>query len=109
MAALDPFNDPFSIGNLAISHGYATQDQIAEAVREQQERLPLGQILMSRNIITADQLEELLHIQDVARAKSQSEVSLLELDRQERKAKEATHSLQNVTAAIQRFALNGKT
>lgn len=108
MAALDPFTDPLSIGNLAVSQGYATQEQIADAVREQQERLPLEEILVSRNIITNDQLEELLHLQEVARARSQSEVTLLELERQERKAKEATTSLQNVTAAVQRFAANGK-
>lgn len=108
MTALDPFSDPLSIGNLAISQGYATQEQIADAIREQQERLPLGEVLVSRNIITSDQLEELLHIQEVAHAKSPSEVTILELERQERKAREATASLQNVTAAVHRFAANGK-
>lgn len=108
MAALDPFVDPFSIGNLAISQGYATAEQIAEAVREQQERLPLGEILISRKILTTDQLDSLLHIQRVERARTDSEVTILELERQECKAKEATLSLNSITAAVHRFAANSK-
>lgn len=108
MSALDPFVDPFSIGNLAISQGYATAEQISDALREQQERLPLGEILVSSAVITVDQLDELLHLQDISRAKSPSEVTILELERQERKARETTLSLNNMTAAVNRFAVNGK-
>jgi hypothetical protein len=108
MSALDPLTDPLSIGNLAISRGYATAEQIAEALCEQQERLPLGEILVSNDVITVDQLDELLHLQDVARAPSPSAVTILELERQERKARETTASLQNVTAACHRFVANGK-
>lgn len=107
MVALDPFVDPLSIGNLAISQGYATAEQISDALREQQERLPLGEILVSNDVITSDQLDELLHLQDVARAPSPSAVTILELERQERKAKETTLSLESMTAAANRFAMNG--
>lgn len=102
-----PFRDPTSIGNLAIVKGYATKWQILEALADQKTRTPLiDKILLEHEILTEDQLEELLHMQAVKRSKSPSEITCMELKRMRTKAREATASLQETTCAMQAFATN---
>jgi hypothetical protein len=63
----DPYNDPTSIGNLAIEKGYATLEQVAKAIRKQEERQPLGKILVDQGVLTELQLAELLIDQETRR------------------------------------------
>jgi hypothetical protein len=65
----DPRKDASSIGCLAISKGYATQEQVEAAVKKQEERQPLGEILMEQGVLTRFQLDELLIEQEIARQK----------------------------------------
>jgi len=65
--ALIPEEDPNSIGNLAIELGYITLAELREAVQIQQQRLPLGKILIGMGKLTEDQLKDLLLEQAVRR------------------------------------------
>ena len=63
----DPYRDPSSIGNLAISHGFATRAQVLDALHKQEVQRPLGAILVEEGILTPGQLEELLIEQEILR------------------------------------------
>jgi hypothetical protein len=63
----DPRKDPMSIGCLAIAKGYATYEQVEAAVKKQEERHPLGEILVEQGVLTIFQLDELLIEQEIAR------------------------------------------
>jgi hypothetical protein len=62
-----PKEDPSSIGNIALELGYITQEELNAAVGVQQQRLPLGRILVDMGKLTETQLEELLFEQRVRR------------------------------------------
>lgn len=62
-----PEADPSSIGNLAIELGYITEDELRQAVQVQQQRLPLGRILVEMGKLTEAQLSDLLFEQRVRR------------------------------------------
>jgi two-component system, chemotaxis family, sensor kinase CheA len=51
------------IGELLIEKGYATQEQIANALDEQERSPKIGEILISKNVINKEALEEVLDIQ----------------------------------------------
>jgi hypothetical protein len=68
-SATDPYKDPTSIGNLAITKGYATRVQVLNALRKQEVRLPLGEILVEDGVLTIGQLEELIMEQEMLRRK----------------------------------------
>ena len=55
-----PRDDSNSIGSLAIELGYITQEELTAAVRVQQQRLPLGRILVEMGKLTEKQLEDLV-------------------------------------------------
>ena len=97
----DPRQDPMSIGNLAISRGYATQDQISHALKKQEERLPLGEILVENGVLTHGQLEELLLEQEISRNRlSPVKAARLVRKRRREKMSEVTQGFKEVTAAL---------
>ena len=106
---VDPFYDPLSIGNLAISRGYATPEDIQFALQKQEIRQPLGRILVEENIITDIQLGELLHEQEVLKLeKDRNKVTRVILLHQRRRIKDMSRAIQDLGAMNHKFA-NGKT
>jgi hypothetical protein len=77
----DPMADPSSLGNLAVEMGYITHEELKSAVGVQQERLPLGQILMDMGKLTPPQLEELLFEQKVRRGEIRDKAILAQYER----------------------------
>ena len=104
----DPFHDPLSIGNLAISKGYATPDDVRSALKKQEQRLPLGEILVEDGILTRLQLEELLHEQRLMRAKNKNHATKMVLEHQRHRIQDMTDAFKDLTATVKEFA-NGKT
>lgn len=99
--SVDPRQDPTSIGNLAVAKGYATRDQVAEAAKKQEERLPLGEILVEQGVLTHNQLEELLLDQEIARRHlNDYEASKLVRQRKREKMREVSTSLRDVAGSI---------
>ena len=99
--AKDPYLDPTSIGNLAIQKGYATLEQVSAAIKKQEERQPLGVILMEQGVITESQLDELLIEQEIKRRKLKPrEASKLWTEYRRSKMREVAGSFRNVSVAI---------
>jgi hypothetical protein len=101
----NPYQDPTSIGNLAIQKGYATPEQVAFAVQKQEERLPLGKILIEQGVLTEIQLDELLVEQEIKRRKLNSrQASKLWAALRHSKMREVTKGLREVTTSLASFA-----
>ena len=62
-----PVEHPTSIASLALEKGLINDIDLAEALRVQQARLPLGQILLALGKLTQSQLDELLFEQRIRR------------------------------------------
>ena len=108
MKDLDPYNDPTSIGNLAIVKGYATPEQVKAAVKKQEQRMPLGEILVEDKVLSREQLEELLLEQKLMRAESEHQATKMILRHQRKRIKEVGSALQELTCVAQKFVANGK-
>jgi hypothetical protein len=105
----DPYKDPTSIGNLAIAKGYATREQVADALRKQEERLPLGKILLEQGVLTEPQLDELLIEQEIKRKKLKpKEVSNLWKEHRRRRMREVSGALHDVAFALNLAVKNGQ-
>jgi len=103
--AKDPYRDPTSIGNLAILKGYATPEQVATALKKQEERLPIGKILVEQGVLTDVQLDELLIEQKIKRRKLNTrEASKLWADFRRSKMREVTSSLRDVALSLHMVA-----
>ena len=101
----DPFRDPTSIGNLAIAWGYATAEQVAGALKKQEERLPLGKILVEQGVLTEVQLSELLIEQTVKRKKLKpQQVANLWKEHRRKKMREVTEGLRDVAVSLTALA-----
>jgi hypothetical protein len=98
---LDPREDPYSIGNLAISKGYATQEQVSEALRKQETRLPLGVIMLEGGMITEAQLENLLNEQEIARRRMSNKEAIKFLKLKKKKhSEEVSNELKLLAASM---------
>lgn len=106
MARLNGRADSF--GNVAIRLGYATEKDVLEALEEQEKRLPLGEIMVSKGFLTREQLEHILHVQEVENAKTLVEKTQIQLSFQKRKAREVVISLKSTTEAMKNFSANGE-
>jgi len=101
---LDPYTDLTSIGNLAISKGWATREEVARALTRQEMRTPLGEILVEQGVLTAEQLEDLLFEQKMLRsAVRDSELTKQQLIHQKQKIKEVTESVSSLAIAMRTF------
>ena len=62
---MDPSEDPTSIGNVLLSLGWITEDQLAKAleIRDGGEDRLLGQILLDNRHLTRDQMRQALRQQ----------------------------------------------
>lgn len=105
---VDPFHDPFSIGNLAIVKGYATPEEVRAALKKQEMRQPLGEILVEDGVLTRIQLEEILHEQQLMRAKNRNHATKMVLKHQRGRIKDMADAFKDLTATVKEFA-NGKT
>jgi hypothetical protein len=76
-----PESDPSSIGNLAIELGYITTDELRAAVNVQQQRLPLGRILVEMGKLTEEQLDDLLFEQKVRRGEIKDKEAIMQYQR----------------------------
>lgn len=82
-----PEADPSSIGNLAIELGYITMDELRAAVKVQQQRLPLGRILVEMGKLTEEQLEDLLFEQQVRRGEIRDRTAITQYQRKKMRRK----------------------
>lgn len=100
----NPYTDPLSIGNLAIQRGYATKEQVLAAVKEQETRLPLGEILIEHGVLTILQLEELLMEQDIRR-QGMNEYEIFKYIKKKRheRMKDVISGLRVLTTSIHTF------
>lgn len=62
-----PHNDPWSIGNLALSREYITRADLDAALKVQQQMSKIGTILVDMGKMTQEQLDELLMDQAIHR------------------------------------------
>jgi len=99
---VDPRADPTSIGNIAIQRGYATPMQVAYALKKQEERQPLGMLLLlEQGVITEMQLEELLVEQEATRRRlSSRKVSQLWVAHKRQKMKEVANGIKETALAL---------
>ena len=99
--SMTPYTDPTSIGNLAIEKGYATKEQVDLAVKKQEERQPLGMILVEQGILTEVQLAELLIDQESRRGRlGPTQVSALWRDQKRKKVIEVMGAFHGLSAAL---------
>jgi len=82
----DPFSraaeDPSSFGNLAISHGWVTQEDLERALEVQRAQIPkLGQIMIEIGLLSEEQRDELLIEQRQARGQKIPTEELLVFER----------------------------
>jgi len=97
----DPRQDPTSIGNLAVSKGYSTLSQVVEALDKQEERLPLGELLVEAGALTHAQLEELLLEQEIIRKRlSPKKAAKLTQQRRREKMREVSAGLKDVASSL---------
>lgn len=97
----DPYHDPTSIGNLAVQKGYATRAQVLTALKSQEERLPLGEILVEQGILTAGQLEDLLMEQEIMRqGMTAKQAAKFVKSRRREKMKELACHIRHVTESL---------
>ena len=83
-ARIDPVRDPLSFGNLAMELQFITPDELNEALLKQEQRLPIGEILVQLGKISEYQRDEILLEQRLRRTSDGSEVASIELRRQSR-------------------------
>jgi hypothetical protein len=89
----DPFTDPDSFGNIAIEKNYLTKEQLQNAVQRQQERLPLGEVLVQMGLLDDLQKDEILIEQRRRRSFFRTSLAQAELDRQKKVASTIRSSL----------------
>lgn len=100
-----PETDPSSIGNLAIELGYITLDELRVAVRVQQQRLPLGRILVDMGKLTEEQLDDLLFEQQVRRGEIKDKTVITQRQRAKmrRKMTQIKDGFKEMGAETKRF------
>lgn len=101
-----PSSDPNSIGNMAVEKGYITSSDLDAAVRIQQERLPLGRILVDMGKITDDELSDLLFEQKVRRGEIRDVEVITQHERlkMHRKIREVRSGLKEIKEDAKRAA-----
>lgn len=84
---LSPEEDPSSIGNLAIEKKYITRQDLDDAVKIQNRKAYLGEILLAMGKLTQVQLDELLTDQKIRRGEitDPDEIRLFERSRMKRR------------------------
>jgi len=80
--AKDPFSDPDSFGNIALEMRYITKEDLLNALKKQEQRLPLGEILVSMGKLAPWQKEEILFEQAARKAATSEEKVQVEISRQ---------------------------
>lgn len=102
-------SDPLSIGNLAITKGYATKEDIISAVLAQDMKIPLGEILVAQDVLSRDQLKDLLDEQEVLREKARrSDIAKWQLKQQRSHIRDVAESLKETACEMRAFAASNK-
>jgi hypothetical protein len=92
--------DPTSLGNILIKKGFATPEQIAQAIdRQLSIAPPLGKILMEMVVITEEQLDDALYEQKRARGET-----TMRADVERQLARQSQH-MQSVTESLGEIAV----
>lgn len=101
----DPYRDPTSIGNLAVTKGYATRAQVLDALRKQEARLPLGEILVEGGVLTRGQLEDLIIEQEIMRRHlNKKQAVQFVRERKREKMREVSNDLRDFASSISLIA-----
>jgi len=96
---LNPVIDPDSFGNIALERGWITIEDLQSALQVQEQRRPLGVILVEMGKLDEMQVEEIVCEQQLRKAHSKDEVSLVELGHQRRLIKILSHGLADIAMA----------
>lgn len=78
---LEARRDPNSIGNMALAKGWITEEDLREALTVQRERFKLGEILVELGKLSAEQRDELLIEQRLARGEKVTSTELHKFER----------------------------
>ena len=101
----DPYQDPTSIGNLAIEKGFATRVQVLNALRKQEVRVPLGEILVEDGVLTHGQLESLLIDQEILRGRfNRKKAAQFIRDKKREKMREVSEGLRDFANSLSLIA-----
>lgn len=65
---IDPRQDPLSFGNIALAWGWISESDLDKALGVQEQRKPLGEILVELGVITPIQRDVILAEQDRRKA-----------------------------------------
>jgi hypothetical protein len=99
----DPFEDPASFGNIAIELRYIKKEDLLEALKKQEARLPLGEILVGMGRLTAWQRDQILLEQEARRASTSDEKNFVELRRQRKIVQQMSTYLREATTISAEF------
>jgi hypothetical protein len=101
--------DESSLGNILITLGYVTPEQVKNAIEIQKMQAPIGEILVRMKAITREQLEEALMLQKVNRGEATiREEGQLYRTQKKRLLGEVVDCLQETTSMTQEFVtVNG--
>ena len=81
--AINPADDPTSIGCLLVRVGAVTDHQLREAVEVQREAEPdrlLGMVMVAKAMITPEQLEQAVKMQKALRGRRKDKQALAQAD-----------------------------
>jgi len=81
----EAMEDPLSIGNLAVTNNIITQEDLTEAVNVQRKRLRIGQILIDMGKLSEPQLEELLLEQKIKRGEIDDSEAIIQFEQSRRR------------------------
>jgi hypothetical protein len=101
---IHPRDDETSIGNLAVSRGLVTFEQLEDSLKHQEESLPLGQVMIDHMLISSDQLKDLLLEQKIRRNKHKSKTAGLYARRTRERIKDVSMLLKEAAAVMRAFA-----
>ena len=109
--ALNPADDPTSIGCLLVSMGAVTDRQLHTAVDTQKTAEPdqlLGMVMVAESMITAEQLDEAVKMQKALRGRRKDKQALAQATIAEACMDRATASAHRMRDRVQlRFASSG--
>jgi hypothetical protein len=94
---MNPTIDPSSFGNIALEWGWLTMDDLQSALLLQEQRRPIGAILVELGKLDDMQVEEILAEQQRRKASNDDEVAMVELGHQRRLVQILSHGMADLT------------
>lgn len=80
----DPKKDPLSFGNLALALGAITESELQEALRIQERRLPIGEVLVQTGAMTPEDRDQVVLAQIRRRGEGEEKCAMYMVELQRR-------------------------